>query len=207
MRKFVLLFLGFLFLTSLSVICQEKTDDPDQLVLPKSTENTGDVVKNDVKPKRLSTGFDVGTSFTYSKGNFFGPSYYVAPHLNYQLSPRLLLSAGVSVERSNFHTLYEQPAGESDILPMTRAFIYGRGSYLLSDRLTVSGTVYKAINDVPRLTRYSAPLNYNYQGASLEFNYKITNSISFGVQVRTQNGSQTGFGYYSPQNFLMAPGL
>lgn len=204
MRKLTLLFSGLLLCTSLTVMSQEKTEDPDQVVMPASSGIDTVAVRNDVKPKRLTTGLDVGTSFSYSRYNFFGPSYYIAPHLTYQLTPRFLLSSGVTLERSTFYPLYEHSSADKGILPMTRTFLYARGSYLVNDRLTVSGTVYKTINDVPRLTKYSAPMKYNYQGASLDLQYKVTKSISFGVHVRTQSGYNNG--YYYPGSYLMSPG-
>jgi hypothetical protein len=165
--------------------------DKDQVVLKDNVYETSQI---DVpspalkKSNKLHTGLEVGTSFTYSPGNFVGPSFYIAPNLTYKVSPRFLVQAGIGLERSNFYSLYNSNDSR-DILPMTQAFVYARGSYLISSNLTVDGTVYKTFNDVPKLSGYSPAVRYSQNGAIVGINYKLNNSISIGFHVKMSNNS------------------
>jgi len=139
--------------------------------------------------KRLDADLTIGTSFMYSPGNFYGPSFYVAPSLSYRINPRFTIASGVALEQGSFYPVYQNSSDEKNMLPMTRAFLFARGSYQLTSRLTVGGGVYKAVNTMPQLSRYSPACNYNYQGISLDLNYKITHSFSVGFQMRIQDGN------------------
>jgi hypothetical protein len=202
---------SFIFLLSnlnyISAQVQSDTTDKDQLILKDNLlpDNQIDVPsKKFLNGKKIDTGLEAGTSFSYSPGNYFGPSFYIAPNVTFYINPRFALQAGIGIERSNYRALYETGTGNGEILPMTRAFIYTRGSYMLNDRLTVSGTVYKTINDVPKLSKYSSSVNYSQTGAIVGINYKINNSLSFGFHVQMINNSSQsenpyfynpGFGY------------
>jgi hypothetical protein len=166
--------------------------DTDQLEVSFDVDQSSgeDIVS---KQKKIDTGIEVGTSFNYSPHNYYGSSFYIAPNLTYKLNSRLILQTGIMIEKSMFYPLYKQGELSNDILPMTRTFLFAKGNYLLTPRLTVSGTAYKSFNDVPKLTSSSAPYNYNLQGVCVDFQYKISRSISVGFHVLMQNG------YYNRQ--------
>lgn len=177
--------------------------DPDQLETTGIVyeENEGvNMQRDSEKPSRFDTGLELGTSFSYSPGNFYGPSYYIAPHFSYMATPRLRLSAGIALQQTNLYPLYESTGG-NEMLPMTRAFLYARGSYLLSERLVLHGTAYKTVNDVPRRADAMPVYNYDYSGFNVGLDYHINSSISIGVQINMRNG-----GYYYPgQTGLIPP--
>jgi hypothetical protein len=188
--------MSFTFFLTLSGIIsgQVTTDstDKDQIVVSDSYQINDQI---DVpspalaKNRKIKPGLEVGTSFTYSPGNFFGPSFYVAPNFSYLVTPRFMVQAGFGVERSNFQSLYENNGVGNDVLPMTRAFFYARGSYLLTSNLTVNGTVFKSINDVPKLSKYSSPVRYSQNGAIIGLNYKLNSSLSIGFHIQVSNNS------------------
>ena len=178
---------------------QDSVPDPDQLIVEPQTNEDYDVIKP-ANQKKFDVDMTVGTEFTFSPKNFYGPSYYIAPEFSYLVSPRFILSGGVGVDYARFYSLYNESAKENDILPMTRLFLYARGSYLLTPNLTVSGIAYKGINDVPRLTKYRPSFNYNYQGMGVGLNYKFSDSFSVGFEMRIQQNS------YYPENGLITPG-
>lgn len=162
------------------------TVDTDQLIIEAPAFQKAQAENRDIK--RLDADLTVGTSFMYSPGNFYGPSFYMAPSLSYRINPRFTLTSGVALEQGNFYSL--SGAGEDkNMLPMTRAFLFARGSYQLTSRLTLGGGVYKAINTMPQLSQYQPAYNYNYQGVSFDLNYKITPSFSVGFQMRIQDGN------------------
>jgi hypothetical protein len=191
MRKtFAILFLLMANCISSQVYCQlsDAQSDQDQIEFKRDTVKSVGANTN-FKSKRLNTGLVVGTSFSYSPNNFYGPSYYLAPNISYQLSPKFQIQAGLIYEKSTFYSLYSQEGYSNDILPMTRTFLYSSGSYLLTPNLTVSGTVYKSIDNIPKLTKYQDPYHYNTQGVQLDLHYKVSNSISVGFQLRQQNST------------------
>ncbi len=205
----------FLFIILISFFCfvqtsyaqeEQMENDPDQLEIVIDEKEAMEE-PNDVKPERLQTHIEVGTSFTYSPNNFYGPSIYVAPSLSYLVTPRLTLSAGVAVERSNLYFMESQAANNDGMLPMTRAYLFARGSYMLTPKLALSGTVYKTINDVPRRENVLYPYNYNYQGMSLGLNYKFNSSFSIGFQVSTQSGNYSSNGLIPPSGYVYVPGF
>lgn len=166
--------------------------DQDQVVINSTETDDNKIDVPNIKAsgdKKIHTGLEAGTSFSYAPGNFYGPSYYIAPNISYLVSPRFLLEAGAGIVRSNYYALYNDRGINSGMLPMTRAFLYTKGSYFLTSRLTVDGTVYKTLNDVPKLTKYSSPIKYSQNGAIVGFNYKINNSLSFGFHVQMTNSS------------------
>jgi hypothetical protein len=184
----------FIFFLALSgkIEAQVSNDstDKDQVIISGSYSTNGQIdvpSKALQQTRKLHPGLEAGTSFTYSPGNFFGPSFYIAPNLSYMVSPRFLVQAGFGLERSNFQALYE--GGGNGVLPMTQAFFYTKGSYFVTSNLTVDGTVFKTINDVPKLTKYSSPLRYSQNGAIVGINYKINNSLSIGFHVQVSNSS------------------
>ena len=205
----------FLIFILISLVCFVKTsysqedqmeNDPDQLEVVVEEEQTMKEL-NDVKPKRLQTHIEVGTSFTYSPNNFYGPSIYAAPCLSYLVTPRLTLTAGIAVERSNLYLMESQTANNDGMLPMTRAYLFARGTYMLTSKLALSGTVYNTINDVPRQENVYYPYNYNYQGMSLGLDYKFNSSFSVGFHISTQSGNYNPNGLIPPSGYVYVPGF
>jgi hypothetical protein len=203
----------YLFIFILSIFIPEYVSsqpdsalfDPDQIdiIQPESSSSN----KNSSLKDRLSTDIEVGTSFTYSPKNFYGPSYYISPGISYRMSPRFYISSGIGLQYSTFYPLYQQNEMSQKILPMTQAYIYARGTYLISPRLAVSGSVYKSLVNAPRLTENSRAMNYNYQGMSVGFNYKVTDSFSFGIQMNMQNGSYSPDGMIPASGYVPVPGF
>ncbi len=207
--KSILAGIGFLMMIIPGALGQERDNisDPDQLVVSPWSAGADSIAElGDLK--RFDIGMNVGTGFTYSPKNFFGPSYYIAPDFSYLVTPRFVLSAGVGVEYARFYPLYSGSSDQDEILPMTRVFLYAHGTYLLSSRLTVSGIAYKGINDVPRLTNYSPSYNTTYQGMGVGFNYKFTNSFSVGFEMRIQQNSYfPNDRFIPPDGYIPIPGF
>jgi hypothetical protein len=174
-----------------------QVSDPDQL----ETGNTDvtETISHEKATDRFDFGMSVGTGFIYSPGYFYGPSLSISPGLSYKISPEFILSAGLIAERMYYYPVHS--AGDDDMLPMTRAFLYAKGSYLLSPRLVLSGTAYKSTGNAIFYPDYSHDnmriRNYDYQGVDFGIDYKLSRSFSIGIHMRVQDR-----GYYpglSPQ--------
>lgn len=179
--------------------------DSDKLEISEEYSQTNSFDSTTVIPdnKKIDFGLEAGTSYQFSPGYFHGPGYYIAPNLNYKVSPKFLLTAGVRLGYSALYPLAEESNSEHDMLPMTRMFLYARGSYLLSERLRFSGTVYHIKNDIPYRNKDQNKIDYNYQGMSMGVDYEIIPGLSVGVHVSFQNGNHLIYdnlynGYYSP---------
>jgi len=208
--KRIIAILYFLMFICIVVPGQElnETYDADQMeTIPAPSDTNSDLNPNHPN-KKFDFGMTVGTGFTFSPRNFYGPSYYVAPGFTYMATPRLSFSAGIAAEYATFYPLYNESAIQDKMLPMTRAFLYASGSYLLSARLAVHGIVYKTLIDMPRLSEYNSAYHSNYQGVGVGVDYKISNSFSVGFQMRLQQNPV--YPYYeiiSPPGFIPDSGF
>jgi hypothetical protein len=193
-----------LFLCLINAQSQIDSTDSDQLQMKSFVNYRSDSMNNNnkdnIKIKKLTTGLEAGTSFFFSPHNYYGPSYYIAPSLNYYINPRFNLQAGLIFEKSTYYGLQEKNPQMINGMNIMKTSLYARGSYMLSPRVRVQGTVFQTINDVPKQLKYSSPVNYNAKGAIIGFDYKISNSLSIGFDVRMQNNSyySTNPGYYYP---------
>jgi hypothetical protein len=172
----------------IAVFCQQSDSklDNDQPIIKQDTTAITNV-HSAAKIKKFNTGLEVGTSFMYSPNNFYAPSVFIAPNFNYRLSPKFLIHAGLIYEKSSIHTLYSVDNQSDKIIPMTRTYVYAGGTYLVGPKLSISGSVFKLINNTSKSANYQYPYYMNTQGFQLDLNYKVSNSISVGFQVRQQN--------------------
>ena len=204
---FILIVLVFICLSGNSQTGKDTTDIDRLEVFSDEGKDAATIPQ---KSDRFDADLTVGTSFSYSPGNYYGPAYYVAPSFSYLVSQRFSLSAGIALQQSMYYPLCSHSEGYTGKLSLTRAFIFTRGDYLLTPRLKVGGMVYKSINDVPRLHSYAYPYNYSYQGVSFDLQYKFSNSFSIGFEMRMQNtgyGSSSGDEAIPPAGYLPVPGF
>jgi hypothetical protein len=163
--------------------------------LPSSAATVTTNTHNHFIPKKLDFGIQVGSQFsTSSYGTGF--STLISPHLTYGLSKRFSISGGISIINTSLNgisstplSLYEYPANGN----FTNAIVYLSGQYLVSDRLTISGTAYKTFNlfgDTPGKQNYG--MN-DAQGFYMNVRYKVLKNVHI----------EAGFGYskgYNPYN-------
>ena len=160
-----------------------------------------------LKEERLKTHVEIGTSFLYSPQNFYGPSYFIAPSLSYLVTPRFSLSAGLGIDYASLYPIYDTPDEGNVLLPMTRYFLYTRGSYFINERILLSGAFYKSVNNIPPLSQNSQSLNFTYQGIDLGIQYQISENFSIGFQMRMNNLSNTPTGLIPPDALVPVHGF
>ncbi len=136
---------------------------------------------------------NIGTSVSASNGKYYS-GYYVAPTFNYQVNPRLNIRVGVVYLNSTLPSLSISENQSYTLPDINYVSVFTEGTYNVSSRLTVSGSAYKQINGNMRTINPKA-LDYNMQGASVGFDYKISEGIHVGAQVRFQNSTNP---YYNP---------
>jgi hypothetical protein len=145
------------------------------------------------KPGDIGVTMQVGTSFA---SNFNGNSSfgtYISPALAYNVSSKFRIKAGVSVF-TNFGDPYY--AGYDNIgYPVlnsgTTTSLFVQGDYLLSNKLMLSGTLYKDFNSFNANStdpRIKSPEN---QGMILNLNYRPTNSFEINASFEYGSGNRS----------------
>ena len=157
-------------------------------------------------PEKVKVSLNTGTSFVYSPGSFAGSSFFVAPKLSYNMTPKFRLNAGIMLIKQSLNlssSLF--PAGENQSRSVVlknssniQGVLFAQGDYSLSDRLTLSGSVLKSL-DTNNNNRNDA-FNNSFQAMSMGINYKISNTISVGAGVHLiqSNGNNN----YFPDTFF-----
>jgi len=142
-------------------------------------------------PKKYDFGVSLGSEFSISSGFGSGFTTYISPHVSYNVSKRFRLSGGFTYSNTQLFNARSWVAGEN--VPgvsgnYSTGLIYVSGSYLVSDRLTISGSAFKAFN------LSGTPLPYNpyspisqkgAQGINFNVDYKVAEHFHI----------QAGFGF------------
>ena len=153
---------------------------------------------------QLHVGVQVGTQFTTTSGYGSGLSTFLSPTLTYPVSRRFSVSGGISIVNTSLYGVkpwYSYPEQKS--VPgysgnFTQATLWVSGQYMLSDRLTLTGTAYKTIDVLGDKPGYYPFYNNNPQGAYLNVGYKIGNNMHIEAGFGYSKGS---YGYnYDPYN-------
>ena len=149
--------------------------------------------------KRMSFSVDVGFGFAASKYSS-GAYTYISPYMSYLVTPRFKLDVGGILQQgfNGFNNSEFNSFGGNG----TNALLFVRGNYLVSDRLIISGSVYKTFTsnkttDSEFLNKKNSLDNY---GINIGAEYKISEYMTIGAQVNFSNGNNNSFyqSQYSP---------
>lgn len=145
----------------------------------------------------MNVDVQLGTSFTSSFTGSPMMSSYIAPTLNFNISPRFNLSVG-GVLMNNHTSVFNQfvPGSmEQDILPgrLNSDFaLFASGNYLVSNKLLVYGSAYtskfSANNYSPFRLNSSSYRKNHFDQFTLGAKYKLSNSFTIGAQVEYSDG-------------------
>jgi hypothetical protein len=194
------------FLVS-GLFAQEKDETP-VIDITKTVIDTTPLLKKPELSKRVNFDLSAGTSFMYSKDFGSGTSTYIAPSLKYKFTPRLNLNVGVMFVNSNiaynrFLPFYQEPSVVFRTKPVNKVLAYASANYMLSERLTVSGSVVRDLNSSQGYGVNSTP---SVQSMSLHMDYKLTKNISVGAGMHMSQGGYFGspgnsFGFNPSYNY------
>lgn len=161
--------------------------------------------------KKVNVRLEVGSSFGLGSGSegLFG--VYAAPHISYKVSPRLRVNFGAMIQNSNFLNYYNPYYShypeytQTFNSNLTTTQIYAEGAYLINPRLVVNARVYKMVSafDEPQINPRARDLDGD--GASVGFNYKVTDNFQIGAEVGYSRGRQPYDPYYRHYNSHFAP--
>ena len=143
-------------------------------------------------PKRFQTNWTIGTSFTTSSGFGSGFSTYISPTLSYRVSPRFTVRGGVSLSNTtlfNYRPWYSIEPSQQFNANFTKAVLWVQGSYMVTDRLMISGAGFKEFTLTDDSPAYNPFTINNPYGVYLNATYKINDRMFI----------QAGFGYTRDQ--------
>jgi hypothetical protein len=153
-------------------------------------------------PQKLHLSLDLGTSFIGGSKYYSGTFFNIAPNLNYLVSPRLKVEVG-GVLTSGYNNFYQLPVSpeskSTNVVKQTnQALVYASGQYLLTDKLILTGSVYKTVNSDN--SRQINPYYLDYKGMNMGIDYKITKNMSVGAHVKISNSNNNYLNYYNSNN-------
>jgi hypothetical protein len=193
-RIIILSIFGTLFLSSASIAQNFKTSDS--------------LKKSFIAEKPMSFHMTAGTAFM-SGFNKTGSlmSTYFAPELNYKLSKRFTLDAGLVVMNCSYNLFH--PAGDAfQSRPFsnnfTSTFLIAGGQYQLNDRITLNGQAYTQINTFATKSDLDHVYDANMKGVKFGMDYKVSEHSTIGIEFNITNKpspynfSPTGFPYQNP---------
>ena len=161
--------------------------------------------------RKVSVRMEVGSTFGLGNGSESLFGVYAAPHISYLVSPRFRVNVGAMIQNSNFLNYYnpyyshypEYTQTFSSNLTTTQ--IYAEGAYLINPRLVVNARVYKTVSafDEPKMNPRARDLDGD--GASVGFNYKVTDNFQVGAQVGYSRGRRPYDPYYHHYNSPFTP--
>lgn len=162
-----------------------------------------------VAPPRISYGLTAGAF-----GGTLGYGSYLEPRINYQVSPRFqVFSSLMAVQHwgsRTFNTTYkgEGLSNQFSTNPNRQFLLHVGGAYAMTDKLTLSGSVWKDLgpNATPFRTLSSPYGLYRspQQGYNFQAHYKISDNVTISGGVRSGNGYSQGL-YGDPMGGFGSP--
>jgi hypothetical protein len=177
--------IGLLFLSFVLFFIEGNTQTVTDSLPPAAGVNPGYIP---LPLHKLHVGVQVGTQFSTTSGYGSGFSTFLSPTLTYPVSKKFIISGGISVVNTSLYGYkpwYSFPEGQSYTGNITQAMLWISGQYLLSDRLTITGTAYKTFDIFGEKPGNSSFYRNNPQGAYFNVGYKINDFMHI----------EAGFGY------------
>jgi len=187
MKRLKLLIIGVLLATG--TIGQDMSADTLPPAVIESAADKGDMPGKRIKPpKRLQTNFTIGTAFTTSSGYGSGLTSYISPSLSYRVSPRFTIRGGVTLSNTqlfDYQPWYMAESFQPYDANFTNALIWVEGTYMVTERLTISGAGFKEFTLTDNSPYYNPYSDNNPYGVYLNATYRINDKMFI----------QAGFGY------------
>jgi len=153
-------------------------------------------------PNRFHFSLDLGTGFVGGSKFYSGAFTSIAPHINYQFTPKLSFEAG-GILSTNYNSFYQNSANalQPNFPQKTNQFfIFTSGQYLLTEKLTITGSVFKTFNS--NSSPLINPYFLDYKGMNIGLNYKLGEHMNIGAQFNLSNMNNL---LLNPNEFLFSP--
>lgn len=133
------------------------------------------------KPRYAGMSVNTGMIFT----SVYGPAFFLAPSLNFQITPRLFVNTGVGIAQYSLLPSASK-LGESH-QSATSMYIFAEGVYLLNDRWSINGHVMKNISPSGQFREVS-PYYIPSEAMHIGVDYKLTPNVTIGARFGYSNG-------------------
>lgn len=194
--KIKLFYIIFCLIAFTSVNAQERDSLlSDEYVIPFESLQRKDKMKF-----QFSTGAQMSYSNTYGSS----ASIIYSPNINYLVSPKLIVGGGITYIQSdltNFRPIYDlrfQPFTGN----ISQYYSHVTAKYKLNEKLIIGGSVFY---NMAQLSSSTFGVNQKIReidriGYAASFEYKVNDNVSVFGEIRINDNSRNGFGYY-PTNF------
>lgn len=147
------------------------------------------------RPKKPDFHVSVGMDFSTASGYGSGFTQYVAPSVSYPIGKKFLVSGGLIIANTSYFNA--KPLYSGDLFQpynghYTSLTVFGRGTYFVNERLTISGSFYKEFPVSGQQLSYSPYYPISQQGSqgfSVQAQYRI------GKHMFIQAGFEMNQGY------------
>ena len=157
--------------------------------------------------------YSLSTGMSFSNG--FGSSQFITPSVRYQVSNRFRVNAGLTYMHVSPYNAPAMMSEGTTVLYRNSGgshYIASAGvEYLASERLTLSGNIWKDFSNLPPMQQlgYGGLYSPGRMGADFQATYKITDNLSVSGGLRYTNGASPyaspfynpGFGNYPGSRF------
>jgi len=152
---------------------------PSAAAAPDTSTNPGSKTLSRYQLKKPTYNVSVGMDFSTASGYGSGFTQYVIPRVSYPLGKKIIVSGGIVIANTNYFNARPLFSGES-FQPYngnyTSLTVFGSGTYLVNDRLTISGAFYKEFPVAGKQLTYSPYYPISQQGSqgfNVNLQYRI----------------------------------
>ncbi len=180
-----------IYFSSTLFLSAQEVEEVDYLQLNEmEMSEIGYVDSTVLKPeaKKLDFGVEVGMGYSFSSGGYNGPQFYFSPHATYKLSDKVSLIGGAGIGYNQTVWSYSPISEQFSLLPMTNIYLYGGVSYSLNPKLEVYAAAEVSVFEVTNSSNVTTTETKTSYGTTVGFQYKISSNVSFGAQIRIQDG-------------------
>lgn len=179
---------------------------PVPAITTASADTNAPIAVQAARPKpswggpKLSYSLSAGASFS----SLFGAATYLEPSVRYQVNNRFRVHASMAYVNAMAHDVPVRTNEGTTVLYRNNAssnYIVSAGvDYLASDRLILSGNVWRNFSNTPNQNAlYNSLNNPGRMGADFRATYKVTDNFSVTGGVRyTEGASPFANPYYGP---------
>ena len=147
------------------------------------------------RPKKPDFHVSLGMDFSTSSGYGSGFTQYVVPSVSYPVGKKFLISGGLVIANTNYFNA--RPLYSGDLFQpynghYTSLTLFGRGTYFVNDRLTISGAFYKEFPVSGQQLSYSPYYPISKQGSQ---GFSVQAQYRLGKHMFIQAGFEMNQGY------------
>ncbi len=212
LRRFFLLLVFSTYPVCGQELLNNFADDADYLQLPATGQYDSNILKI---PKIKNTTFSLNTGMVIIADNNKNYSFntYFSAFYRISINRRLHVRAGnIFFFPVNSYYSHSESSEKPGITTYSGMMLFAAADYSATDRLTITGTVYKTIHkpfstleNVPQVINRSS-YNMPSQSFSLGMNYKIINGLSIGAEIRFSDSYQPLLSPYNHFPVFYQPG-